>query len=541
MFNPTYVLVSRTGVLYFRWPVPRRLHPEGKASTIKVSLRTRDPKEAIRLARLLSYTAHDVSEYGVRSGMQYHELRAVLQQHFQRMLTNQRRKMDETGPLSATDKAVFENSQHTAVLAVAGKGDLDLVEGDEPTLARFIDRYKLPIQQGTQQYDWLRAELRKAYRDYCRDTLAYNVSLDRYDFDDRKQTPEKQPETTVPSIQLKDAVDRFMGEGLRSGLWRERSEALRRSQLAMLVRLVGEETDLANIQKPEARTVSDKLQRLPKNMNKSPAFRDKSLAELLEMDHGSGMGVTTLNDYLNTYSMLFAWAERQGYVQENPFNGLALPTAKSSSKGKRKAFTDEQLRLIERTLLTELSGRAPKPSHKWASLILMYTGARAGEVCQLRGSDIQERDGIPCFSIDEDDEGKRIKTHASKRLVPIHSRLLELGLIDFIKERGTGRLFTDYTYSPNYGLSKNLSTWFNEQLLPKLQLKAPDIVLHSLRHTMNTKLHHADVEAALVKAVTGHTDDSMSTGTYFAAGFKPRQLKEAIEEFSISTKTDERG
>lgn len=44
MHNPTYVLVSRTGILYFRLPVPKRLHPEGKASTIKVSLRTRDPK-----------------------------------------------------------------------------------------------------------------------------------------------------------------------------------------------------------------------------------------------------------------------------------------------------------------------------------------------------------------------------------------------------------------------------------------------------------------------------------------------------------------
>ncbi|RWD45174.1 MAG: site-specific integrase [Mesorhizobium sp.] len=533
MHNPTYVLVSRTGILYFRWPVPKRLHPEGKASTIKVSLRTRDPKDAIRLARLLSYTAHHVSEYGVQSGMQYQELRSVLQQHFKRMLTNQRRKIDQSGPLSATDKAIFEGSQSIAEHAVLGKGDLNLVEGDEPTLAAFIDRYKLPIQPGMPQYDWLRAELHKAYRDYCRDTLAYSASLDSYDFSEPGE-PTGQPGTTAPLIPLRDAVDHFMREGLRSGLWRERSEALRRSQLAMLLRLVGEDTDLASIHKPEARTVSDRLQRLPKNMNKSPAFRDKSLDELLGMEHGSGMGVSTLNDYLNTYSMLFAWAERQGYVQENPFSGLALPTAKTSSRGKRKAFSDDQLQLIERTLLTELAGRTPKPSHKWASLILMYTGARAGEVCQLRGSDIQAHDGVTCLSIDEDEEGKRIKTQASKRLVPIHSRLLELGLLEFIRASGTGRLFPDYTYSPNYGLSKNLSTWFNEQLLPKLGLKAPDIVLHSLRHTMNTKLHHADVPASLVKAITGHTDDSMSTGTYFAAGFKPRQLREAIERFSIN-------
>jgi hypothetical protein len=43
----------------------------------------------------------------------------------------------------------------------------------------------------------------------------------------------------------------------------------------------------------------------------------------------------------------------------------------------------------------------------------------------------------------------------------------------------------------------------------------------------------------MVKAITGHTDNSMSTGVYFGAGFKPHQLKEAIEKFSISEYTDQ--
>jgi hypothetical protein len=47
VFNPAYLTISRHRVYYFRWPLPRELHPRGRQSTIKVSLRTRDPKQAI--------------------------------------------------------------------------------------------------------------------------------------------------------------------------------------------------------------------------------------------------------------------------------------------------------------------------------------------------------------------------------------------------------------------------------------------------------------------------------------------------------------
>jgi hypothetical protein len=37
----SYLGQSRHGVYYFRWPLPRHLHPYGRASQIRVSLRTR--------------------------------------------------------------------------------------------------------------------------------------------------------------------------------------------------------------------------------------------------------------------------------------------------------------------------------------------------------------------------------------------------------------------------------------------------------------------------------------------------------------------
>jgi len=43
--NPTYLERSRHGVFYMRWPLPKRLHPSGKASCVKISLRTREPRQ----------------------------------------------------------------------------------------------------------------------------------------------------------------------------------------------------------------------------------------------------------------------------------------------------------------------------------------------------------------------------------------------------------------------------------------------------------------------------------------------------------------
>ena len=51
MRNPTYLSVSRHGIYYFRMPIPKNKRSLIGKAEIKKSLRTRDPKEALKLAR----------------------------------------------------------------------------------------------------------------------------------------------------------------------------------------------------------------------------------------------------------------------------------------------------------------------------------------------------------------------------------------------------------------------------------------------------------------------------------------------------------
>lgn len=77
----------------------------------------------------------------------------------------------------------------------------------------------------------------------------------------------------------------------------------------------------------------------------------------------------------------------------------------------------------------------------WVPLICLYHGLRITEVLQLFKSDIILADP-PMLRIEvaEDDDAqdggvkRTLKNNATKRVVPIHPKLIELGLLDYVKK-----------------------------------------------------------------------------------------------------------
>jgi integrase len=62
------------------------------------------------------------------------------------------------------------------------------------------------------------------------------------------------------------------------------------------------------------------------------------------------------------------------------------------------------------------------------------TGARIGEIAQLRPDDIQFSGDVHFFNINEND-GKTVKTASSIRSVPVHSQLIHLGILELAAQR----------------------------------------------------------------------------------------------------------
>jgi integrase len=277
--------------------------------------------------------------------------------------------------------------------------------------------------------------------------------------------------------------------------------------------------------------VKDTLIRYPKNRRKDPRTRDLTLNDALNVGV-QPINVQTINKYLRTYGSMFAWAKRNGYVERNVFEGLNVRVGKKQVQTVRTAFTDTQVQTILRELLHNTSGLVSLPYQKWGPLIALYSGARLNEIAQIHLADIRQQDDVWYFDLNDDDDTKKLKTDASRRHVPIHSGLIELGLLDYVQNLRAGgvrKLFPDFQYCPKNGWGRSLGRWFNDRFLVRVGLKGKGVSFHVFRHTVITRLLQAGIEQPLVQTIVGHERQGVTQQHYFASGYTLVQRREALE------------
>mgnify|MGYP002179750151 CR=1 FL=1 len=114
-----------------------------------------------------------------------------------------------------------------------------------------------------------------------------------------------------------------------------------------------------------------------------------------------------------------------------------------------------------------------------------------------------------CFNILEEPDrpDKHLKTLSSKRVVPIHDTLIDLGFIEFVellKKRHTNRqrLFQELKYGEG-SYVRNVSYFFNKKYLTLLGLKTDKKNFHSLRHTVIDHLKQKLVDISFICVVLG--------------------------------------
>lgn len=141
----------------------------------------------------------------------------------------------------------------------------------------------------------------------------------------------------------------------------------------------------------------------------------------------------------------------------------------------------------------------------WVPLICLFHGLRITEVLQLFKSDIVlSNPPMLRIEVEEDEqEGsikRTLKNKATKRVVPIHPKLIELGLIDYVKEcnswQETKVLFPssipdDDSNDPVFG--RSYSQAFLRFLKQGLSFP-PGYCNHSFRHTLEDCLRDAQLE-----------------------------------------------
>lgn len=274
----------------------------------------------------------------------------------------------------------------------------------------------------------------------------------------------------------------------------------------------------------------DLLFSLPASLGK----RKSSLTLAEEAERARENGRPTLSgksvkNYMMRLSALWNQLLQRELVQKNPWTGWSFETG---SKTMRRGWSTQELH----TLMTGGWPRSsvPESTFRLVTMIGAYSGLRLGEICHLRTEDLQTIDGIPCFVIQTHTEsGWSPKTDAGTRIVPVHSKLIEAGLL-------TLKDTTDSPYLiPGLNTSKDgvRGTVFGRSFSTmKTRLGLPaEITFHSFRHSVSTQLRNAsaNIREIWIDRLLGHeaTHKSQGTSTYLS-GITTANLKQTVEAIS---------
>lgn len=246
-----------------------------------------------------------------------------------------------------------------------------------------------------------------------------------------------------------------------------------------------------------------------------------------------GESSKTVFDRLTYVKALLNYACRElEFIDRHPWDGI---TVEYETETKRKPWTAGQIAayfaqpLFTSYALPQRQKAAGADAAYWIPLLGLFSGARSSELCQLHVSDIVQAEGVWVIDINEDAEGKTVKTRASRRQVPIHSELMRLGFLDYVeatRKASHERLWPALSLREGRP-SHTFSRWFNG----KSRKAIPDMVIpdfHSLRHTVRTAMTVAKVPEQDQDLVTGHEAQG-STGRLVYAHVDLVQLREAVE------------
>lgn len=224
---------------------------------------------------------------------------------------------------------------------------------------------------------------------------------------------------------------------------------------------------------------------------------------------------TVRNTDLRASKAIFNWAVDHKYVPRNPFEKTKLTVPKKIQLRESKAFLPQEWRAILKAALEITDTHKPFDAAKrWVPWLLAYTGARPGEITQLRKSDVIDRNGIHALRLTP--EAGSIKS-GKVRTVPLHEHLIAQGFLKFAEGHRDGPLFYKLDEKPKNDdpikvkksraaqARQRLAAWVGSLGVKDKQL-SPN---HGWRHTFKQIADRAGISERVSDSITGHAHKSV--------------------------------
>jgi len=194
-------------------------------------------------------------------------------------------------------------------------------------------------------------------------------------------------------------------------------------------------------------------------LTKSPDIQRRTFGEIVAWGETEGLAKPRLDPatawkWINTCKNMFGYAAKNRWIEINPADDtMKKPPRKRNA---RLPFAPEDIaEIFGKPAFTGFSGRADEGYRKqpgdklvkdakfWMPIIALYTGARMEEIGSTLVREIRQVDGVWVFDLldrgdeDSDEHDRSIKNDQSRRIVPLHQKLIDLGRVDKVSDPQT--------------------------------------------------------------------------------------------------------
>ncbi|QPH83613.1 site-specific integrase [Campylobacter concisus] len=333
-------------------------------------------------------------------------------------------------------------------------------------------------------------------------------------------------------ITLKTAFENFIANTSISQKWSDSTMDLVNIVGNILFKFFNPNKEITAISRDDLLKFRNTLALIPTKLNQKAKYKDKSLEQIISLGKNDPkLSQVTIQKYMIRVVQFFKHCYNSDYISKSIINDLNVKVEINPMERKVLPYNKDEANTIFK-IVQNFKETNKSPSKRinandlyYITMIAAYSGMRINEIVQLRASDIIYHNNVLCFSINRDD-GKSTKNINSIRLVPVHSKLIELGLIEFVKQRAS-------TNKSIFKVSnKDFSEIFRSQIQRKLISSNKQKTFYSFRHYFIDTLVQQEVEPNIIAQIVGHEKQyKILLGTY-ATNINASVLKAKVEMVS---------
>ncbi len=516
----SYLVKNRLGIFYLQLRIPKHIRdndPELKP-LVRKSLRTRNRREALRLARKLVVWMEDNDfqkniaswEDEARSG---DELFHIGQPLFEELET-----LWNTG-----DQVSIDN--FTSNLSIKEQSALNYMMELNNS---YVEQFKRLLAEGDKE-DKVKfiQQLPRIFKKNINDTLNLHFATKK-----QKSNPPPTPAPIPIKTIHSDEKDPYLDAAYKRWVEEDADQAMKKSSFGEYSRMVELFLrilkEINNNVMPRVSEVNTEMIRYYKEIfseiPKGVKVANKSLFELVIMD-GNKKSPTTIKGTYHNIGTFIKWV-KVGYPLQPDIHETLTQFRKirNSEKKRRVPLDCQDLKALFESDRYRL-GHWKRGSEFFVPLIALFTGMTRNEIVQLEVNDIYEKDGYNVIDInergdkqlkissnfDDEDEGST----GRPRIIPVHDELNKLGLLDYVahqKANDETRLFPCEPRNPRgqFGAYGNRYLAYRKKVgaMPRNDKEYRDF--HSFRHLMKTKLSDVEKNDGLLDDILGHSSSLRS-------------------------------